>query len=303
MKKLLLIVPIVVLALLPSPALAHDSDDGTSEDSFVLRVNGSYHLEDGQEIDTAVVINADAEISGTVHDALVVINGDAEIAANATVEGSVTIVNGDLTMRSGATVEDDVTLVRSDLHRASGAVVGGEVRRRSAYLGFGSLGILFSIYLWLAGTAIVLVAGAVFALVGGLQLNSVAVAMRERTGETILSTLVIWVAIPLVAVVSFLTIVGIPLGISLFLFVAPALFFLGYIASGAFVGTLVLPGRQRPVGPVLLGLAILQVVTLVPVIGWVTAIFASLWGAGGLVYVAFRGMRRGGTLDVAATPS
>src|SRR5215204_3598691 len=61
-------------------------------------------------------------------------------------------------------------------------------------------------------------AGLLFAAVAGRQLTRAAALLTGRVGGTLLGALLVWVGIPILAVLAFITLVGIPLGFALLLF-------------------------------------------------------------------------------------
>ena len=115
----------------------------------------------------------------------------------------------------------------------------------------------------------------------------------------LLATLILWVAVPLTAVVAFLSIVGIATGIGIVVFVAPALWFIGYVVAGFAIGERILVttrGEQlgRPYWGVTLGLAILLVLGAVPVLGAIVTVVAGVVGAGAVALAAWRSLRGAG---------
>jgi len=146
-------------------------------------------------------------------------------------------------------------------------------------------------------TVAVLGAGLLFAAVGGRQLAGVANSLTAETGKTVLAGILLWLALPVLAVVFFITLVGIPLALGLLLVVAPALWFLGYISVGTRLGgvvfRLVRPDAEsvHPYAAVASGMLVLQLVVLVPLIGALTMVLAGLWGGGALAFAALRAAR------------
>ncbi|HUS81819.1 MAG TPA: hypothetical protein VM013_01005 [Dehalococcoidia bacterium] len=277
---------IVTVALLPATASADDDSEG----GFVLRINGPFALASGDSIDSAVVIRGDAVIGGTVRDTLLVIDGHADIAGR--VEGNVTIIKGNVTLEGGSFVSR-VTIINGSVNRESGSVVEHGINRR----GLGFYPALFFWLFWLGMTIAVVIAGLVVAAVAGRQLS---LSMGTLTGElaySILGAVALWIGLPAVAVLAFLTVAGIPFGLALLFFALPLLWFLGYLVTGARLGRalLELPGRRTPADHpyvyAALGLIILQIVVLVPVVGWAIGALAGIWGSGALAVTAFRAGR------------
>jgi cytoskeletal protein CcmA (bactofilin family) len=288
MRKLLVAIGVgIALALLPAVVSAQEEAD-----DVLIRIRSGVHVPRGESVGTVIVIDGGAQIDGTVHNSVLVVRGDVVISG--TVEGNVTVINGSLRLTSGSRIEN-AYLFRSDLERASGSTVSGELRERERVF-FRGFSAIASFLIWLAMTIAILVAGLVFAAIGGRQLRGSSNALTEKPGQSILAALILWIAVPVLAVVAMISLIGIPLGIGLLVFLLPALWFLGYIVVGTRIGTLVLgtTGRGQTGHPylaVLIGVLTLQLVALLPVLGWFVLFLAGLWGAGGLAYFAFRGIR------------
>jgi cytoskeletal protein CcmA (bactofilin family) len=276
------------------PTVAHAQGD---DDSFILRVNGDVEVATGETVGTVIVVDGNVTVDGTISDSLVVIDGTA--AVNGRVEGDITVISGDLDLRSGSTV-NNVHLIRSDLLQADGATITGEVNERENFFFRGAWAV-FSILAWLAFTIAVVVAGLVFAAVGGRQLRTASLSLTEEPGNSILASVILWVAVPLAAGLIIATLVGIPLGIGVLLFLLPAMWFLGYIAAGTRLGMMI-AGRdaEHPYAAAAAGLLILQLLLIVPFLGALVVGVAGLWGAGAVALVAWRAAR--GTPAAPAQP-
>ena len=287
--------PLLLFAFLVAivPVVASADDGSGHRGGFVLRANGDYTLDADQELNALVVIHGNTTVAGKIHDSLIVVDGDARVSG--TVDGEVVVVRGSLVLEPGARVKN-VSLVRSDFTQEPGATVTGDISRRSFRL-FGGAVLLFGAIFWLWTTVAVIVAGIVFAAIGGKQLGAAASYLTGATGQSILGAVVATVGLPLAAVLAIVTVIGLPVGIGILVFVVPAVFFLGYLVAGTWLGSLMLSRTRfgetgsHPYMQALLGLFALQVIALVPVLGGVTVVVLVLWGAGGLVYLAWRGLR------------
>jgi len=296
-RTLLLVMLAVFTALIPARAFAQDGDaKGNDHDGVLIRVNGDARIAQGETISNVFVVNGDVVIDGTVTDTLFVIRGDVIVTDHGRVEGDINVVRGNLTLAGGSHV-DNVMLLDSDITQEPGATVTGDIKHQDN-IRWGFLGGGFWIWLWLSMTVAVILAGLIFAAVGGLQLERAADALTRDTAMSILAAVIIWVGGPMLAVLAFVTVVGIPFGLGILLVALPALWFLGYIVAGARLGLAVTRSTSAPDGsnghPYLatfVGLLALQIVALIPVIGWFIAIVAGLYGAGGLALIAFRGAR------------
>jgi hypothetical protein len=289
MKRHLIMLMAIFVALVPAAASAQGPDRDEPYD-ITVRVNGPVSVGAGETAQGVVVINDDATIDGTV-DTLVVINGNARIAG--TVQESVVMVNGTVTLLDGARVENDVLLYRGTAVQEAGATVVGGIHNE--WGGFNiTRGLWFGF--WLSMTVAVVAAGLLFAAVGGRQLRGAAAAVTEQIGPSLLTALILWIGVPILAVLVMITVIGIPLGLGILLLLLPALWFLGYLVAGAALGRTILGARyaasDHPYLPVFVGLLIFQLVSLIPFLGGTVAFIAGLVGAGALVYrawTAFRG--------------
>ncbi len=291
-QRILLLLLTLTLALLPMVALAQEL--GPTGD-VVVRYNGPLRIGPGETVPNAFVINHDATIDGTVRDSLWVVDGNATISGR--VDGSITVVNGRLDLRQGAQVQD-VNLVNSTLNRAPGATVSGSIQNQTGFLSVAQQRTV-SILFWLGTTIAVIIAGLIFAAVGGRQLTGAGRLMVEQPGGTIIAALIVSIGLPLLAFFAFVTVIGIPVGFTLF-FLLGALWFLGFLVSGALLGV-VLVSRVRPRTEslnlyltVAVGLLVLEVVGLIPFIGVLIMALAGFLGAGALALLAWRAWRQPG---------
>jgi len=288
-----LLVPAVLLALLLFPNIAL-AQGATTNDDVLIRIDGPITVGPNETAGTVVVVRDHADISGIVKHDVVVVDGDATVSG--TVEGSVTVISGTLNLQPAGRVAGDVELIRSDLNRASGSTIEGSINRSNFdWSGWNLL--LLSIYFWISFTIIMVVAGLIFAAVGGRQLTSAGNLIAEKTGGTILAAIIIGIGVPIVAIVAMLTGVGILFGIGLLLFLMPALWFFGYIVAGTKLGSVILRRARsdHPYLAALLGLILLQIIGLIPFLGGAITFIAGILGTGALVLLAWNAWRGPGT--------
>lgn len=285
MFKRVLVFLVLLLALAPATLAAQPADDGPYD--TLIRVNGLVHVRAGETAQGVVVIGDDAIIDGNA-DFLLVIDGNATITG--VVEESVIMVNGAVTLMDGARVGKDVLLYRADAVREAGATVAGNVRNEWGGINIGQ-GFLF--WLWASMTVAFVAGGLLFAAFGGRQLAGAAEAATMHPGGTLLTALALWVGVPVITVFLMATVIGIPLGLGVLVFLLPALWFAGYLVAGATLGRIVFRGREtaNPYLAVTVGLVIFQVIAIIPFAGGTVAFFAGLVGAGALVYRAWAARR------------
>src|SRR5690606_10446987 len=214
---------------------AQTPDDG--DDGLIFRANGDVTVARDEVIEAVIVANGNARVEGSVTSTLWVISGDAIVEGS--VGDDVIVIDGTLELTRGAEVEN-VTLIRGTLERADGAIVSGTITEQNALISLGWGAAVFSMVMWLGVTLALVVAAVVFAAVAGRHLAGAGEVVRHRFGASIVTALVLWIALPILAVMAFVTIVGIPLGVSVFLLVLPVLWIAGYLVVTTRVGDAVL---------------------------------------------------------------
>jgi hypothetical protein len=279
----ILISLVVMLISDTSPAgQPHPNDPA----DVLFRVNAPVRIAPGESAGIVWVINHDAIVEGTIRQQLIVMNGTAKI--DGMVGDTVIVMNGTAELSPSARVGGDVVLLRSRLAQAPGAIVGGGIRETSGGVWrWGPIG-----FFWLSMTIFVIVSGLVFAAVAGRSLSVAAGLLRSKPGGALVTALAVWIGLPLLALIAFVTVIGIPVGFVIMTFLLPALWFIGYLVSGAGLGALLTRARrsleEHPYGAVALGLLILQIAALIPRAGGAIVFIAGFLGAGALLYGSFR---------------
>ncbi|MDI3339015.1 MAG: hypothetical protein QJR03_00640 [Sphaerobacter sp.] len=279
-----------MLALLPGAAAAQETgQDG----DFLLRVNSPLRVAPDDSVDTAMAVNADGTFDGVVRDTAIVINGTAVV--NGRVNGDLTVINGQADLRDGARV-NNVALINSTLIQAPGAQVTGQISRSTATFSPWAATAAWFVF-WLGMTVATIVAGLLFAAIGGRQLSAAGAFLVTRPGAAILAALILAIGLPILGIVLVSTIVGIPLGLALFLILLPALWFVGYLIAGTRLGAVLLRAAGVQVAPehpylaAVVGPLVLQLIGLIPVIGSLVVALAGLYGVGGGAVLAWRAFR------------
>lgn len=286
--RLLGLVVLLVFFLPASVAAAQTNDD---DDGFVLQVNRPVTVAADEVMSGVVVFSDDAIVDGRVADILWVVDGNATVKGQ--VGGDVLIVNGTLNLESGATVKN-VTLVRSEMTRADGATITGDLNERSEFVSFGWGASIFSFVFWIGTTIVILLAGLAFVALGGRHLTETALTMTAKPVESAVTALVTWIALPILGVLAMITLIGIPLGLVIFLVLMPLLLLMGYIVAGQRLGIWLADRANMQVNrylPVIVGLLALQIIGLMPVLGGLLIGLAVFVGSGALVYHLYRDRR------------
>jgi len=269
--------------------------DATGVTDVLLRMNGPLRLAAGDSARTVVVIGHDADVEGTVAEQLVVVGGTARVTGK--VLGNLIVVHGRAELGPDAEVGENVVLHRSALQRAPGARIGGEIHRREGFEWSPIVGWI----VWLSLTLVALVVALGFAAVAGRQLFEAASRISERPGPVVLTALIVAVALPIVAFLALLSVIGFPITLLIGLFIIPALALLGIAVTGTWIGAAVLRrwasaeryerSREHPYLAATIGVVALHIVGLIPFLGGLIVLLASQLGAGALVYRSWQGLR------------
>ena len=248
-----------------------------------IRINGPVTIARDDTASSVLVINHDATIDGVVREGLGVVNGTGRVRGQ--VDGGVVVVNGHLDVEPGAVIGRDIMLYHSTITRANDAIINGVVRDQTGFsVGAGAIWLV-----WLSFTIVVVMAGVLFAEIAPATLEESTQLLVKNSGQAAFTALVVVVAIPALAFVSFASVIGIPLGLVLVLVVIPALSFLGYLVTGSVVGRALagyLPTLRESAhwhASIAIGLVTLQLAVTIPVVGGLIGFIASLLGVGALV--------------------
>ena len=292
-----LVASAVALFHAPIPALGQESTD-----DVYVRVNGTVDFAAGESVDTLVAVDSEARVAGTVRDTLVIVNQAATVSGE--VGRDAIVAGGTLRLEPTARIGGDVVLINSQLSQADGATIGGQVVDRSgAEIGaeLSRVTAAISFIAWLGMTLLFMLVALGWSAVGGRQLSAAAGLLGARPGLAAGAAAILWfVVIPIVAVVAFVTVIGIPTGIALLLIILPLLWGLGYVTTSTRLGFFIAdlrrttPSLGHPYLEAILGVAILQLIGLIPFIGGIVIMLAGLIGAGALVLHAWRSARAPG---------
>jgi hypothetical protein len=288
---------LVIGAVLASPAFATDgSDELNDRDQIVM--NGRLIVADGDTVDSAVLFHGSATIAGTVTKSVVVFDGPTEISGH--VQQDVFVFNGPVTVRSGAQIDGDLVTSESPTVEP-GATVSGQQQRVSTRFDAGAVGVASRFAWWLGYSISTLILGLLILLFAPRLDGAIVRAVRERIGAAIGFGALAFFLLPIVAVVFLAIVVAIPLG--LFLLLALALLYtVGYVAGAQAIGRLLLKTTPSRFLVFLLGWGILRLLGLIPVVGGLAWILASIFGLG-VLWVASRRAAGTPTPDRALPPT
>lgn len=294
--RILTIIALLILALVPSAAFAQEGALDSS--GLLVRIGGPLQIEQDERVETAIVIGDNATVDGVVEESLFVIGGDLEL--NGRVDGDVTVIGGDVVLNANSIVTGDVNAFGGGVERTTGAVVQGTVDQSDelAWQWWGWMSFVVWAFLWLGFTVALILSGLLFAAIGGRQLTGSADLLTREAGPSILAAVVLWIGVPIAIAILMATVIGIPFGIGVLLMLLPALWWLGYIVAATRLGISMtsrstIPAEHtHPYLPAVLGVVVLQVIGIIPALGFLIVVFAGLYGAGGLVLFAWKAWQR-----------
>ena len=224
---------------------------------------------------------------------MVVLDGPINVAGGY-ITGSVVALNGPIRITGASLIGGDV-LGGEKVGVEAGAKVGGQIRQN---VGFTLQGPLGALGILVGGAAIafsVLLLGLLLLLLAPRGADRVATAVRTAPLASFGWGLLLAIGLPLVCVALMVSIVGLPLGLTLLL--ALSLLFLAGLAWSAWVlgRLLVKPPRSRWLA-LLAGWAIVALLGLVPFLNLVVWGLASVLGIGAALVAIWRarGSARGG---------
>ena len=293
MRRVIVFLAAVALALsvgAPAVLAAEPTFDHTG--TMLIAFNGDVTVPTGDAADVVFVTGGTATVSGTV-ETVVVLDGSV-VLQGATVK-SVFATGGPVTIDATSTVSGDVRTLNATVTTDPAATIGGSISGLEKDLLAAGAILAPAFVLFMLGFGLVtIVAGLALAALAATQVRKAESLITREPGQTVLVGLAGLVIIPVVAVLLMITIVGAPLGLAIMFMVWPAAAYAGYLVAGIWIGEWLLERNattERPARPYLaavLGLIVLQIVSLVPFVGAI----ASLLGFGAVLLLAWRTFRQ-----------
>ena len=287
----LLFVPV---ALAAGPSFAHDG-------RVLISIGGDVTLPAGEHADAVIVINGTATILGEAN-SVVAFDGAVRLASGARSE-AIFGLRSPVTLGPGSSVTGDVRTLSAAIERDPTATVSGVTGDLTANVAALIIVLAAAFILIAIGMAVAtLVAAVALAGLAARQVRSAEMLISREPGTTFLIGLGGVVLTPVIAILAMATVIGMPLGMGILMVVWPLASFVGYLVAAIWVGDWVLyravgDPDQRPYRSAIVGVVILGLVSIVPLLGIVTAI-ATMFGFGAIVVLAWRVFR--GQTTVAA---
>ena len=276
MKNLMALLGALLVTLaLGAPALALDGPPA-GEGRVLISIDGDLTVPSGESADAVIVIQGDALIEGTV--ASVTVVGGTATLRGAEVD-TLAIIDGRAVLESGTIVSGDVLELNATVEQADGVIVEGAIRALAQDLAGLALFLgMAAIALWVGAVLAMIVAGLALAGLAARQVRATEAIISGQPLKAFLVGLAMVVLPPIVMVLLAVTIVGLPLALSILFMVWPALAFVGYLIGAIWLGDWVLKasGRRRADRPYLaafVGVLLAGALSFVPLVGAVISVF------------------------------
>ena len=304
MRRIVAIAAVLVIVMLFLVPVALAADAMPHSGRVLISTQGDVTIPAGEQADFVMVVDGTATIAGEVN-TIFVVNGAANLTGART--ETVIAVNSPVNLADGTVVLGDVMTANSLVQQAGNAEVVGEVKDMQT--SFIALGVVLApalILMWIGFGLAVIAAGLLLAGVAGRQVRAAEALISHEPVLTFATGIVGMVLIPLAAFLLIATLIGAALGVGILIALWPLVAFVGYLVAGIWIGDWVLQqrrpavSRERPYLAAVIGLLILQALSLVPVLGIVSAL-VSLFGFGAVVLLGWRTLRAGGGTQVAVT--
>ncbi len=273
--RISLLLASLLLLLGAKPAFAFD-------ERIVL--SGPVNVRAGETSGDVVVLDGSVRIEGRVDGYLISLGAPVTILGR--VDGDVYSLADPVRLGPRAVVDGDIYYGDEKPVGASGARVTGDVQELDAGKVLTPFGIAAQIALWLAVSASSLVLGLLMLWLAPGVAEAALRTARRLTGPAAGIGFAAWIALPLAAFVSLVTLIGIPLGVALLSALLP-LAAVSYVTSMWLLGRTVVPAPRARVAAFLAGWTILRLIALVPFAGWLVWIGATVFGLGVLLVSAW----------------
>jgi len=291
MRRFMAVLVTAVLLLIAGAQAVLAADTLQTTGRVLISVRGPVDIPAGDTLDTLVVVDGNAHVSGTVA-TIVVVRGTATLSG-ATAR-NVVVVDGTADLQAGTTVLGDVRTLGGSVTRQAGATVQGSVSSLNGDLVALAWLLIPALILLLLGLGVAAVVTALFvAAFASRQVRTLELLISRQPGQVLVTGVAGTIVLPLIAVLLVTTVVGAPIGLALLFLGLPVLAFLAWIVAAIWLGEWIVARNrvtaepQRPYQAAVVGVLVLAVCGLIP---FVSAI-ATLFGFGALLLAGWRVLR------------
>ena len=276
MRRVSSLVSLVFLVALALPAASPAQTSDHEEDAIVV-ISGDVDVPRGETVDGVFVVSGDVRIAGRVDGDVVLVSGD--VVVNGRIDGDLITIGGQARLLPRAFVSGDVRYGDERPVVAGSAIVRGVVTQKN---GLDSLNLVpfLGALIFLVGTFIsTVLLGLLLLLIAPRAADAIEARSHERIGPLIAIGIAIAIALPIAAVIAAVTIVGLPLAFVILLSLLP-LAAIAYCTSAWVLGRRMVKAPHNRYLAFLAGVALLEAVSLIPVVGWLVGFAAAVFGFG-----------------------
>ena len=248
-------------------------------------ISGVVDVRPGESVNDVFIADGPVAIRGRASGDVVAAHGAVFI--NGPVHGDVMALQSNA-VRLGprARIGGDLVYRGSKPARAE-AVVDGDVNKVDVGKAADPFSFIAAAAFWLAVSISTLVFGLLLLLLAPRAADAAYEVAGTGTGPAIGWGFGLLIGLPILAVVALITLVGIPFGIGVLLALFP-IYALGYTTSAWLLGRRLVGPPGRRILAFLAGWGILRVAAIVPVLGGLVALAATVFGLGVLLVTAWR---------------
>lgn len=288
----------------------------------VIRVGQDFTLGVDDAARNVTVVLANATIEGRVPGDVVVVLGEAHLAATAFIEGSIVVVGGSLRVDDGARVRRDLLVAAGTYQAPAVFSAGGDHivigpqsfgGRMAGLIDWLMRGLLYGrpivpslAWVWMV-VAVLFFVQLFLNVVLDRPVTAVTATLRERPLTALMSGLAVALLLGPISVLLAVSIIGIavvPLILGGFL----CAWMLGRIATARWIGSGLFPQddpslRSASTRSFLIGAAVIVVVYMVPLLGFIAWATTSTFALGGAVLTFLAAYRKENPLPVRVAPA
>jgi hypothetical protein len=245
-------------------------------------ITGGAVVPAGQTAGDVIALDGPVRIAGHATGDVVAVSGPVRIAGR--VDGDVAAVSDQAFLAPTARVGGDVLYGDERPVVAQGARVGGSIKDKNwaDSLSSPGWGLAGPLAWWLAVSVSTLLVGVLLLLLAPRLLAAAERSARGRLWAAVGWGVIVAIALPVVAVLALVTLVGIPFGAALLLALVPAML-VAYVTAAWILGRRMLKQRTSPWLALLAGWGVLRLLALIPVLGFLVGLAATVIGLGSLV--------------------
>lgn len=253
-----------------------------------VEFGGPVTIKAGEEVSQAVSFGEKVTVSGNVREDAVSMGGNVLINKGATVGGDAVSMGGNILVKSGATVDGDVVSMGGKVTIEDGATVGGDrvsfaipMPAIGGIAGLLGMGAMFWVLAAIFKSVVILAVALIIVWVAPQRVAIARDYLVQRTGRSLLSGLLILLGLVPLIVLLAVTIIGIPLiPFVILLLIAVVVFGLAALISWLGYRIPLFKDKKSPAGAIVLGFFAFLLINMIPIVGGIFLLIASLAAAG-----------------------